>query len=109
MVITSLTRNQVYRKVPWVRIPPPPPEKPSALAGGFFLPLSPKKSRNTGVFAFLRGRGEAAFGDSGKVTKREGGIWILLCLLTVGDFVNFEYLVNFSLQSYTESFIILFI
>ena len=25
MVITSLTRNQVYRKVPWVRIPPPPP------------------------------------------------------------------------------------
>ena len=25
MVITGLTRNQLYRKVPWVRIPPLPP------------------------------------------------------------------------------------
>lgn len=27
VVITSLTRNQVYRKVAWVRIPPSPPLK----------------------------------------------------------------------------------
>ena len=26
MVITGLTRNQLNRKVPWVRIPPAPPE-----------------------------------------------------------------------------------
>ena len=27
VVITALTRNQVYRKVSWVRIPPLPPSK----------------------------------------------------------------------------------
>lgn len=26
MVITRLTRNQLYREVPWVRIPPSPPQ-----------------------------------------------------------------------------------
>ena len=26
VVITGLTRNQLYRKVPWVRIPPLPPK-----------------------------------------------------------------------------------
>ena len=46
MVITSLTRNQVYRKVPWVRIPPPPPVKPlkTLRFQGFFY--SPKCSED---------------------------------------------------------------
>ncbi len=33
-----LTRNQAYRKVPWVRIPPSPPDKkPFATAKGFVI------------------------------------------------------------------------
>lgn len=45
MVITSLTRNQVYRKVPWVRIPPPPPIKPlkTLRFQGFFIPRNAVK------------------------------------------------------------------
>ncbi len=35
MVITGLTRNQVDRKVSWVRIPPPPPEKQDRPSGRF--------------------------------------------------------------------------
>ena len=37
VVITGLTRNQLYLTVPWVRIPPlPPRKKPFAFANGFF-------------------------------------------------------------------------
>ena len=32
VVTTRLTRNQLYRKVPWVRIPPSPPRKSFPLA-----------------------------------------------------------------------------
>ena len=32
VVTTRLTRNQLYRKVPWVRIPPSPPRKSLPLA-----------------------------------------------------------------------------
>ena len=42
----EITRNQVYRKVPWVRIPPPPPIKPlkTLRFQGFFY--SPKCSED---------------------------------------------------------------
>ena len=43
MVITRLTRNQLYRKVPWVRIPPSPPMKSLPLAVrlvGFLLSVT---------------------------------------------------------------------
>ena len=32
VVTTRLTRNQLYRKVPWVRIPPSPPKRLFPLA-----------------------------------------------------------------------------
>ena len=50
MVITGLTRNQVDRKVSWVRIPPPPPDKDAdvdTMSASFVMC---EKSRNTGVF-----------------------------------------------------------
>ena len=41
MVITALTRNQVARKGSWVRIPPPPVDKPRERFSGFLFFHSP--------------------------------------------------------------------
>ena len=39
VVITALTRNQVYRNVSWVRIPPLPPKIPRVKRGIFTFSL----------------------------------------------------------------------
>ena len=60
MVITGLTRNQVDRKVSWVRIPPPPPTKNPVtmrVSGFFFFVLHP-------VFALVSGRSFQKFGKN---------------------------------------------
>lgn len=47
MVITGLTRNQLSRKAPWVRIPPAPPKSPVTMrvCWTFFLRKPPHLSR----------------------------------------------------------------
>ena len=45
MVITGLTRNQLNRKVPWVRIPPAPPSK------GYKKDVAPETPDFIGGFA----------------------------------------------------------
>ncbi len=47
MVITGLTRNQLYLTVPWVRIPPAPPNIDTLSSNGkACLFLHPKKCYN---------------------------------------------------------------
>ena len=57
VVITGLTRNQLYLTVPWVRIPhSPPPKKPviKPIAGFFLMSFSKNKwSEHTAFFALL--------------------------------------------------------
>jgi hypothetical protein len=45
-----LTRNQAYRKVPWVRIPPSPPR--TGLMSSSTDPQKPRKPRVYGAFLF---------------------------------------------------------
>ena len=54
--LTHKTRNQVYRKVPWVRIPPPPPKRSKSRSHydcGIFL-VFPVISMLSGVFNSIK-------------------------------------------------------
>ena len=59
MVITGLTRNQLYLTVPWVRIPPAPPDKKAVgfyACCFFIIQNGGKKSREmqkNALFCFL--------------------------------------------------------
>ncbi len=69
VVITRLTRNQLYRKVPWVRIPPSPPKIKGHCEVSFYFwlqtlgsqcpygtafSLCEKRSRSPPVAAFIK-------------------------------------------------------
>ena len=50
MVITGLTRNQLIRKGPWVRIPPSPPSR------GYKKDIARENPDFIGVFTVLYGK-----------------------------------------------------
>ena len=50
MVITGLTRNQLIRKGPWVRIPPLPPTKDADIDTMSVSSFLPEKSLFAGLF-----------------------------------------------------------
>ena len=56
VVITGLTRNQLYLTVPWVRIPPLPPMQKATQSGGFLhwrsMQWDSKQHKNNTVRCF---------------------------------------------------------
>ncbi len=64
MVITGLTRNQVDRKVSWVRIPPPPPTAA--------FTAYQKAARNLAAFSFSGNESANFYQEHTELTNKDG-------------------------------------